>query len=110
GRRRTGAAALPYYDQAIPALLQAPRWMLHYAACLLEAGEAPAPLRLLARLPESDADSRFEAGLLLGQAGLHADAANMFASARPRYKDAYTVAYNETLMRVEARDYDGAIR
>ena len=109
-RRKNGAAALRHYEQAIPRVMQDPRWMLHYASCLLDGGEAPAALRVLARLPESDVDSRFEAGLLLGQAGLHADAANMFASARPRYKDAYTVAYNETLMRVEAGDYDGAIR
>ena len=109
-RRKNPAAALPHYEKAIVRVMQNATWMLHYASCLLDRHETATALAVFAALPDADAESRFEAGLMLGRAGRHADAARLFASARARYKDPYAAGYNETLMRVEAGDYDGAIR
>ena len=52
----------------------------------------------------------FEAGVALGQAGAHAEAARFFAAARASYQDPYAAGYNQALMLVEAGDHDGAIR
>src|SRR6185295_5780871 len=57
-----------------------------------------------------DGESRFEAGVLLGQAGANAEAAKLFASARKGYRDPYAAGYNQVLMLVRSGDYDAAIR
>jgi tetratricopeptide (TPR) repeat protein len=109
-RRKHQAAALPHYEKAVVRVMQNPVWMLHYAASLLARNETATALRVLARLPADDAESRFEGGLLLGRVGLHEEAAKLFASARPRYKDRDAAGYNEMLMRVEGGDNEGALR
>jgi tetratricopeptide (TPR) repeat protein len=109
-QRKRPAAALPHYGKGIVRVMQNTGWMLHYASCLLDGHDTATALRVLAKLPDGDAASRFEAGLLLGRAGIYAEAARLFAAARSGYKDPYVAGYNEMLMRVEAADYDGAVR
>lgn len=109
-QRKQYGAALPHYEKGIGRIRQNPDWMLHYASCLLAERHTDAAVQVLEQLPDAAADSRFEAGMILGQAGAHAEAARMFATAKAGYKDPYAAGYNQTLMLVEAGDYDGAVR
>jgi predicted Zn-dependent protease len=106
-RRR---AALEHYDKTGARYAQQPSWTLHYGMSLLDAGRVKDAVSVLDRLPPTDGASLFEAGVGLGQARAHSDAARLFAAARKSHKDAYTAGFNEALMRVEAGDNDGAIR
>ncbi len=109
-RQGNPAAALPHYEKSGARALQNAAWILNYARCLLEQHQTVKALSVLEKLPDVDANSRFEAGLILGRAGAHAEAARFFdAAARGGYKDPYAAGYNEMLMRVEAGDYDGAV-
>jgi predicted Zn-dependent protease len=103
-------AALPHYQKAQRRVFQTPTWVLHYAACLLEQGERPRAVAALDQLDTNDAASRFEAGTILGKAGVPAEAARFFASARRSYKDPYAAAYNQILMLIEAGNHEDAIR
>jgi tetratricopeptide (TPR) repeat protein len=102
--------ALAHYEKSGDGYARSPVSILHYARCLLESGRSRQAVATLDRLPESDAASRFEAGVALGQAGAHAEAARFFGAARKGYKDPYAAGYNETLMLIEAGDHAGAIR
>jgi tetratricopeptide (TPR) repeat protein len=103
-------AALAHYEKSSARVAQNPRWMLHHATCLLEQGRRPDAIGLLDRLPAGDG-ARFDAGVMLGRYGAHAEAARFFEAARRSgYKDAYAAGYNQTLMLIEAEDYDAAIR
>jgi tetratricopeptide (TPR) repeat protein len=104
------AAALAHYEKSGRRFAQDPRWTLHYGRTLIDAGRTKQAVSMLDLLPEGDGASRFEAGVALGQAGAHAEAARFFGAARKSYKDAYAAGFNEALMRVEAGDNEGAIR
>jgi tetratricopeptide (TPR) repeat protein len=104
------AVALAHYEKSGRRFAQDPRWTLHYGRSLLDAGRTKQAVAVLDRIPEADGTSLFEAGVALGQAGAHAEAARFFAAARKSYKDAYTARFNEALMRIEAGDNEGAIR
>ena len=97
-------------------MAQNPAWTLHHAICLLDGGRQADAVAMLDRLPEDDAADRFAAGVALGEARAHAEAARFFGSARaaaPKAsggKDAYTAGYNQTLMLIESGDAAGAIR
>lgn len=108
--RKQPDLALPHYEKSGARTASTPAWTLHYASCLLERGDHAQAVRLLDRLPQDDGASRFEAGVALGRAGAHADAARHFGAARSTYKDAYAAGYNQTLMLIEAADYAQAIR
>jgi tetratricopeptide (TPR) repeat protein len=107
--RGKSEAALFHYEKSGGRLLQNPASILNYARALVDEHQVDKAVSALERLPDADAEDRFQAGLILGRAGAHAAAARLFATAS-RYKDPYAVGYNEMLMRVEAGDYDGAIR
>lgn len=109
-RRKQYGAALPHYEKGIVRVRQNPDWVLHYASSLLEQRHIETAVAVLEQLPDADANSRFEAGMILGKAGARAEAARMFATAKARYKDPYAAGYNQTLMLVEAGDDDGAVR
>jgi tetratricopeptide (TPR) repeat protein len=102
--------AVPHYEQALERVLANAPSTLHYAAALLEAGQAERAVAALEKLPAADAARRFEAGVALGRAGRHADAARFFASARAGYPEPYVAAYNETLMWTEAGAHEAALR
>jgi tetratricopeptide (TPR) repeat protein len=118
-QRKERRAALPHYEKAHSRLFQNPSWMLHYAACLLDQAQkvdqkdresTTKAVAVLNQLPKDDAASLFDAGVLLGQAGAHAEAATFFGAARAGYKDPYAAGYNQTLMLIDAGDSAGAIR
>jgi tetratricopeptide (TPR) repeat protein len=114
-QRKQRREALPHYEQARARVAQNPAWALHYAICLLDGGRTPEAVAMLDRLPEGDAAKRFEAGVALGEAGAHAEAARFFGSARAAGlkagdNEAYAAGFNQTLMLIEAGDADGAIR
>jgi tetratricopeptide (TPR) repeat protein len=104
------SAAARHYDKAGARVGQNPSWTLHYAEALLAQGRRDAALGTLAALPEGDAGSRFEAGVLLGRAGAHAEAARFFAAARRGYQDPAAAGYNQVLMLTEAGDHEAALR
>ena len=104
------AAALTHYDKSRARVFSDARVTIHYAESLLRQGRRPEALATLDRLPQGDAAVQFEAGLALGRAGAHADAARFFGLARPGYKDPYVAGFNQTLMLVEAGDHAAAIR
>jgi tetratricopeptide (TPR) repeat protein len=108
-QRKDLAAALRHYEQSGTRVAQNAGWTLHYATALLGQGERAKAVAVLDRLPERDADARFEAGVALGRAGAHAEAARFFDSARG-YKDPYAAAYNQVVMLVEAADYPAAVQ
>ena len=109
--RQHMAAALPHFEKAGARVMSTPAWTLHYATCLLHAGQSARAITVFEALPADDAESRFAAGVALGRAGAHAHAARFFAAARSRgYTDQYAAGYNEALMLVEAGDHNAAIR
>jgi tetratricopeptide (TPR) repeat protein len=107
--RKNVAGALAHYEKAGVRVAQNPTWTLHYASCLLDQHQKDKAVAVLDALPPADADSRFEAGMILGRSGAHAEAARFFGTARERYKDPGAAGYNQTLMLVEAGDYDAAV-
>jgi tetratricopeptide (TPR) repeat protein len=108
--RKNPAAALAHYEKARGRMSQDAAWTLHYASCLLDQHQKDKAVAVLDTLPPADADSRFAAGMILGKSGVYADAGRFFASARERYKDPGAAGYNQTLMLVEAGEYDAAVR
>jgi predicted Zn-dependent protease len=108
-RKNLGAASAHYAKSGRRVFLD-PTWTLHYASVLLQQGQMEPARLVLEQLPEKDAASRFEAGVMLARAKAAAAAAPFFAAARAMgYKDPYAAGYNETLVRLEAGDAAGAI-
>jgi predicted Zn-dependent protease len=103
------AEALTHYERSGANPLSNPLWTLHYGTCLLEGGQTARAATMFGQLPTGDYDGRFTAGVTLGQAGAHAEAAQLFASARAGYRDPYAAGYNQALMLTQAHDYDAAI-
>jgi tetratricopeptide (TPR) repeat protein len=109
--RKQYRAALAHYEKSAARVAQNPRWILHHATCLLDQNLKPDAIALLDRLPAGDGAARFDAAVVLGRYGAHPEAARFFEAARRSgYKDAYAAGYNQTLMLIEAEDYDAAIR
>lgn len=104
------AAALVHYEKGGRRVAGNPGWLLHHAECLMGAGRQAESILLLRSLPAGDGRSAFAAGVLLGRAGAHADAAAFFERARQGHDDPYAAAYNQVLMLVEAGRHDAAIR
>ncbi len=109
-RKKLFRSALPHYEKGRARLADDPAWVLHYARCLAEQSRHKEAAAVLGLLREGDAESRFEAGVLLGKAGASAEAAKFFASARKGYRDPHAAGYNQVLMLVRSGDYDAAIR
>ena len=102
--------ALTHYDKSRARVVQSATLILHNATCLLEERRTKDAIALLDRLPAADPASWFEGGVVLGRYGAHAEAARFFGAARRNgYKDVYTAGYNQTLMLIDAGNYDGAI-
>jgi tetratricopeptide (TPR) repeat protein len=103
------AAALAHYEKSGARPMSNPVWTLHYATSLLDAGQRPRALTVFNLLPADDADGRFAAGVALGRAGAHAEAARLFGTARAGYRNPYEAGYNQALMLIEARQYGEAV-
>jgi tetratricopeptide (TPR) repeat protein len=109
-QRNELAPALGHYEKARARLGERPGWTLHYARCLAEKSRSRDAIAALERLPAADAESQFQAGVLIGQAGQPAAAAVFFGRARKGYRDPYVAGYNQVLMLVRSGDAPGAIR
>jgi tetratricopeptide (TPR) repeat protein len=102
--------ALPHYEKSGGRWAQDPTVALHYGRCLVDAGRTKEAVAVFGKIPAGAGASLFEAGVSLGQAKAHPEAARLFAAARKSYKDPYAAGYNQTLMLVEAGDGEGAVR
>jgi tetratricopeptide (TPR) repeat protein len=102
--------AIAHYEKSGTRFAQDPAWTRHYVRALIEAGRTKDAVAVLDRISPQDPVGWFDAGVALGQAGAHAEAARFFAAARKGYKDPYVPGYNEGLMLMEAGDNAGAIR
>jgi tetratricopeptide (TPR) repeat protein len=109
-RGKRNQEALRHYARAGARIDANPAWLLNYARALLHAARVPAAVAVLERLPRSDATALFEAGVALGEARAHAQAARFFAAARTAGAVAADASYNEILMLIEAGDDAAAIR
>jgi tetratricopeptide (TPR) repeat protein len=109
-RAKRQREALAHYEKSGTRFAQDPLWTLHYGRCLLEGGRTSQAVSVLDQIPESAGVSLFEAGVSLGQAGAHREAARLFGAARRTYKDKYAAGYNQTLMLIEAGEAESAIK
>ena len=101
--------ALKHYEKARTRVFSDPRVTRHYAESLLRQGRTGAAMAAFERLLEGDPTSQFEAGVALGRAGAHAEAARFFGAARQRgYRDPYAAGFNQVLMLIEAGDHAAA--
>jgi Flp pilus assembly protein TadD len=103
------APALAHYEKSGVRPMSNPLWTLHYGIALLDAGQRARALTVFNLLPADDADGRFAAGVALGQAGAHAEAARLFGTAKAGYRNPYEVGYNQALMLIEARQFGDAV-
>jgi Flp pilus assembly protein TadD len=108
-QKKDPTAAIQHYETAGSRIQTNPMWTLHYAQCLAERGNASRATTVLDALPETDADTRFQGGLILGRAAAYSGAAALFASARKSYSDPYLAGYNQLLMLIRAESYSDAI-
>jgi tetratricopeptide (TPR) repeat protein len=109
-RRKAYAAAVRHYGRSGDKVAEDPRWTLHYADALVKEERRADAVAVLGRLAAADADTLFEGGILLGQAGAHADAARLFERARPGCRDPRAAGYNQVLMLIRAGDPAAAVR
>jgi len=109
-RAKKTATALAHYEKTGTRFAQNPVWTAHYGAALIAAGRTKDALAVLERIPASDPAALFDAGVVLGQAGAHVEAARFFGAARKGYKDPYAAGFNQALMLVDAGDDAGAVR
>src|SRR6185503_12337038 len=109
-RAKKTATALTHYEKTGTRFAQNPVWTAHYGAALIAAGRTKDALAVLERIPASDPAALFDAGVVLGQAGAHVEAARFFGAARKGYKDPYAAGFNQALMLVDAGDDAGAVR
>src|SRR5579883_1819511 len=101
-RKKQYGAALAHYDKGGPRTVQNPVCLLHSPECMLQTKDRERAGKILQEIPANDADDRFQAGLILGNSGAFADAAEFFGSIRNTYKDPYIAGYNQVLMLIRA--------
>src|SRR5262245_11197256 len=110
-QRKEFQEAADHYDRSRDLPFKDPRMLLRYAASCLESKRPEKAIELLEKLPvESDAVSRFDAGMIFVRLGKYENAANQFELARKGYSDPSQVAYNLTLAYLKSRNYTAAIR
>ena len=108
-RAKRHRVALGYYAKSGGRYAQDPLWTLHYARGLLEGARTKDAVAVLDQLPPTDGAALFEAGVALGEAAAHADAARFFGAARTGYRDPYAAGFNQALMLIEAGEHEAAI-
>jgi tetratricopeptide (TPR) repeat protein len=108
--RQDCRTALPHYEKGGTRIRLNNAWVVHHASCLLKEKATARAFEMLTAIPATDAAARFDAGVALGAAGVFAEAATFFATARKGLQGerAYEAAYNQTLMLVNAGDHAGA--
>jgi tetratricopeptide (TPR) repeat protein len=110
--RKDCRAALPHYEKSNGRVTQRAEWTLHYATCLVAGARIDQAVALLDGIPATEGAARFDAGVMLGTAGVHAHAARLFGTARKTlpYARRYEAGYNEVLMLLNAGDHQAAAR
>ena len=109
-QRNDKRSAIVSYDRARARVAQNPEWAVHYAACLIDDRQTAKAVEVLKQLSDVEGKTAFEAGVLLGRAGAHADAARFFGAARKTIATLYAAGFNQILMLIETADYDDAIQ
>ena len=103
--------AVAHYEQSGGQHLKSPAVTLHYARSLVESGKAAVAQQVLEQLPPgSDAESHFDAGMLLAGAKRYDAAARQFQLAQNGYPDQYQVGFNLIVALVESHNNAAAIR
>ena len=110
--RKDCQGALPHYEASGARVRLNPEWVLHFGTCLLAGDQKARAVALLNELRSADGAARFEAGVALGNAGAHAEAAGFFASVVKTASGdrRYEAGYNQVLMLVNAGDAESAAR
>jgi tetratricopeptide (TPR) repeat protein len=109
-RRGNLVAAARQFERGKSRVTLKPDWTMHYGQCLMAQKEFGKAAGIFELLPEWDGERRFEAAVMLGQANAYEQAAELFASARKRYRDPYAAGYNQILMLLKAESYAPAIQ
>src|SRR5262252_3066452 len=105
------AEAVKHYDKSGELPYRDPRVVLNYATSLLESNQTEKAVGLLEKLPpETDALSRFEAGVILARLEKYEGAARQFELARKDHPDPYEITFNLTLAYIKSRHYADAVR
>ncbi len=102
--------ALQHYDKCRMRIVNNTQLILHFSLCSLDQKRSTQATKMLNLLSASEAEGHLQAGLMLGQAGHYAEAAEHFGLARRASGDPYGAGYNETLMYIRAGNYKAAIR
>jgi tetratricopeptide (TPR) repeat protein len=109
-REKQCGLALRHYDKSRTRTVNNPELILHYSQCSLESGRQQSAIDILDLVSEDDAESQFQAGMMLGRAGEYLAAAKHFGVARRHYPDPYRAGYNQTLMQIRGGDFPDAIQ
>jgi tetratricopeptide (TPR) repeat protein len=104
------ADALKHYRASGDLYLRDPQADLRFARSCLENRELSEAAGALEQMPpQADAQTHFQAGLLLAQLDKYALAAREFTAAKTTYPDRYQVGYNLSLAYERAGDHGRAI-
>ncbi|HKV38418.1 MAG TPA: tetratricopeptide repeat protein [Blastocatellia bacterium] len=100
------------YDKSGDVTLRRPQTTIKFAASCVESKRLDKAEALLARLPfDADANTQFQAGILLARLEEFEPAARRFELARKEgFPDPYQVGFNLTLVYVKGRNFDAAIK
>jgi predicted Zn-dependent protease len=106
--------AAAHYEQSGDLVWKDPRMMIKSATSYLEAKQPAKARTLLEKIPstlsEADANTQFQAGVLLARLEKYDAAALRFELARQGYPDPYQVGYNLMLVLVKNGSHAEAIR
>ncbi len=104
------SVALEHYESSKDRVFSDPAATLRYADCLLRRGGSEEAVAALDRLASDQAELHFQAGTMLGKAGLYPEAAKHFGLSKQGYSDPYAAAYNQVLMFVRGSRFPEAIQ
>jgi tetratricopeptide (TPR) repeat protein len=102
--------ALEHYEKGRRRVVHDSDLILHYSQCAFEQGQRKSAETMLDLLPADDAAAEFQAGMMLGRADATVEAAIHFGRARKGYADPYQAGFNQLLMQIKGRDFQGGIR
>jgi len=101
--------AAAHYEQSGDLALRDPRVTIRFANSYVETKEAAKATALVEKIPETDANINFQAGLILARLEKFDAAARRFELARDGYPDPYQARFNLALVLVKSGNYAAAI-
>ena len=109
--RKRFKQANQHFEKARELVAKDPRIIVSFAQSSLAAGQKQKANALIDQLPpNTDAQSRFQLGLMLAQFEAYGAAARQFELAKGKYPDPYQVGYNLTLAHVREGNHAAAIQ